>query len=1000
MLQYKMYLSIIVILFFGISFLSAQDDPPAQRFGQVEGRITDRSTGENLVGANVMIEGTNLGAATDMQGRYRIPRVPAGTHTLVISYLGYQQEREEIEVIGGEVTQVNTSLAFHFVEGEMVTITGQVEGQMRAINEQLRSRRMVNVVDSERIRELPDESAATALSRLPGISLMEGDKIVIRGMQARMNQVMVNGVQLPSTDFDDRSTNLGFISSNMLDGIEVTKSLTPDMDASAVGGTVNLRLRQAPSGFNFDMMTQGMYNTQDRTLPGENYQLWGSVSNRYFDDKLGVFVQGNTRRFDGGNDIVGASFSRMGPGADLGYGNATYGMNEFRFEDEVNINTEYGGSILLDYDLPNGKLILQNTIAFIDVDYSRHQDILDLNNTSRLFRLTRDAHNVELLINALQGEHRIGSTTLDYGFSHSRSRQDTDIMYGQPGELFEWLNPSPDAPPFPSQVGNRRDLVPRDLYDIELNEDYWMGAQIRQHAGTTEEDFSERLITMQANLTVPLHLSSDINVEMKTGGRMNINRRENDVERYFARVVEPGNNRGAADWMESVGIDPNQRLRFLDFMDRDYDRGEYFFRGRRPFTHPVNVDYMDRYLLLARDEWLPDGVHYADSHRRDFKGTETLTAGYIMGDFNIGNRLSVLTGVRYEHYNLDFEAAFVYQTHFDGDAAILDTLNTVDRSVDHLFPNIQIRYDATDWMIFRLAYTQTISRPNYTAMLPNIHQNHPVSQGQAGNPYLNPAISQNYDFSVSFHSNKLGLFTAGAFYKRIEDIFFQTERLYSTLPEEVGYPDRETFEELGLTPLPRGARITTYLNNPHPAYVHGFEFDWQTTFWYLPRPLDTFILNINYTRAYSEMDYQQFRFVDEWDPEQFRNITTEVDTIRNARLLHQGDDVLNIAVGADYRGFSGRISYRLQGDVITSVARRPEEDTFAENVYSLEFSLRQRLPIEGVSIFLSGVNITHAPTENFRYFRRDVTEGSARSNLTGTTYSPRRIEFGVRYSFR
>jgi TonB-dependent receptor len=163
--------------------------------------------------------------------------------------------------------------------GETVTVLAQARGQHEAINQQLSSSTITNIVSSEKIRELPDQSAAAAISRLPGISLMNGDQVVIRGIQAKLNTVLINGIQLPSTDMNDRSTNLGFISSNMLSGIEVIKALTPDLDANAIGGVVNLKLREAPSDLHFDVLTQGNYNSQNHTT--DNYKFWASISDRF-----------------------------------------------------------------------------------------------------------------------------------------------------------------------------------------------------------------------------------------------------------------------------------------------------------------------------------------------------------------------------------------------------------------------------------------------------------------------------------------------------------------------------------------------------------------------------------------------------------------------------------------------------------------------------------------------------------------------------------------------
>ncbi|MEJ2629382.1 MAG: carboxypeptidase-like regulatory domain-containing protein, partial [bacterium] len=347
-----------IVFIIGILFLNVQS---AYAASKITGFVYEKESGSPLPGANVFIQTDEqtLGSATDTKGKFTISNVPPGEYVLNVTYIGYQKASVNISVGPDETVEIDVEMTHETVKGETVVVTGQAAGQTAAINQQISANTIKNIVSSTRIQELPDESAAAALSRLPGLSLQEGDKVVIRGLEAKLNTVLVNGVALPSTDMEDRSTNLGFISSNMLEGIEVTKVLTPDMDANTIGGVVDLRIKEAPVGLHFDVLSQGMYNTQDRTT--DNYKLWTSISNRFLNDKLGVFLQGNADRQNRGIDQTSARY--VITDANINYGHAPYTMNGFNFIDEVNIITNYGGSLVLDYKLPAGKIVLQNTIA-------------------------------------------------------------------------------------------------------------------------------------------------------------------------------------------------------------------------------------------------------------------------------------------------------------------------------------------------------------------------------------------------------------------------------------------------------------------------------------------------------------------------------------------------------------------------------------------------------------------------------------------------------------
>jgi len=143
----------------------------------------------------------------------------------------------------------NFQLTGQAILGDEVIVTAQARGQNAAITQQLNSNTISNIVASDRIKELPDASAAESIGRLPGVSIDryngEATGIAIRGLAPKYNTVTVNGVTLPATDRENRSVDLSLISSNLLDGIEVKKANTPDMDADALGGTIDLRFKRS-----------------------------------------------------------------------------------------------------------------------------------------------------------------------------------------------------------------------------------------------------------------------------------------------------------------------------------------------------------------------------------------------------------------------------------------------------------------------------------------------------------------------------------------------------------------------------------------------------------------------------------------------------------------------------------------------------------------------------------------------------------------------------------
>ena len=994
------FLLIISLLILLPSFTSAQSGT-----GKIQGIISDSTSGESLFGANVYLKGTSLGAATNTDGKFIITNVDAGSYVLIVRYIGYKTKETSIEVVGGRTLEINISISPEVLEGQEVEITAQAQGQREAINQQLTSNTITNVVSSEKIRQLPDNDAATVLSRLPGLSLMNGDQIVVRGIQAKQNLIMMNGIQLPSTDINTRATNLGFISANMLSGIEVVKVLTPDMDANAIGGVVNLRLREAPTGFHFDLLSQGSLNHQDRTW--DNYRFWASASDRFIDDKLGVFLQGNADRSNAGNDRISAGYT--GYESWMPYGQAPYRMDNFTFSDQENIISTVGGSLILDYKLPKGSILLQNTVSQGIYNMATHNMQFDFGGNKINYYLNRDKNDKLLLINSLQTDYYFGDLKGELTLSHSYSDKSTDIRFGDPGDatFFEnGNNPAPFGYKADSSVVTYSSARPTLLYDaplkFKINPDYFKGVNIGGWAVLRSLAFKEHIYNAKLDFTLPVVFSQDFSSIFKVGGKFTRTTRVNDLDEWYKRTGDDDFYNGVRNFIPGKYLTNDSPLLFTDVQNKDYDRGKYFLDETYDFKYAFDIDKISKFYSEARSGWPTGGIHKAGTVRDDFDGAEIFSAGYLMGTFSIGSKFSLIAGGRYEHYNMKYTATNFYVTHpVDGNGILTDSLNTVDRNDDNFFPNAQLRYKFTDWCDLRLAYSQTISRPDYRAILPNTF----FSEGNgttAGNPKLKPLVSKNYDAYLSFYNNEIGLFTIGGFYKELNDVFFQTTIYFANLPYyNISFPDSAFWQAQQIKPPAGSERITTFLNNPHPAKIKGLEFDWQTNFWYLPAPLNALVLNINYTRVWSEMDYQQLRnnavpYVDSLTGRiRFRYVTT--DTIRTARLLNQGNDILNIAIGVDYKGFSGRISFNLQGNVITSVGARPEDDQFTRNIYKWDFTLKQQLPIEGLSISLSGINIFHNAVETYRKFRR-VINGPIFENQASTLYSPREFQLNLRYN--
>jgi TonB-dependent receptor len=980
--------------------------------GQIQGVITDSTTGDVLFGANIILKGTSLGAATDINGHYKILDVPSGNYTLVIRYIGYKSKEASI-TINGTSLEFNASLLSEAVQGETVVVTAQALGQKGAINQQLTSNTIINVVSAEKMRELPDDNAASALARLPGVSLMNGDQVVIRGVEAKLNQVLINGIQMPSTGMTDRATGLGFISSNMLAGIQVIKALTPDMDANAVGGVVNLKLREAPSGFHLDVLTQGNYNSQDRVT--DNYKFWLSLSDRFLDDKLGVFLQGNADRSDVGNQIASVGYNILGVG-NTSYGEAVYQMENATMEDQNDWYTNHGLSLILDYLLPNGKIVLQNMYAHNLTDARNYRNFLNFSGDAINYNMYRDKFGRDLYLSALQAENYFGNIKVEASLSHSYTNKYTRARYGDSGANYGFANESTLQEPWGEDASGNKILYASKLQTLDIYKSFEIfdninpvnadSAQISGWVTAKSEAFSQHLYNTAFDVSMPLTFSKEITSTFKAGGKYIRTTRTNDVESYFSGTSESDTYTTVAHFFPYKTLSQGNKLKLTDVMQYNYKRGKYFLEDeydfKNGFVYAINADIQDNWFEEAMKGWQPK-QKWNESWRDDFNGSEQFTAGYVMGTFDIFSKLTLITGLRYENYNMKYKANFVYEVHnVYGDAILVDNAkwDRVDRTDKNFFPNLQLKYKVNDWSDVRAAYTTGIARPDYLAILPKVFEafNGDIT---VGNPKCKPTYSNNLDLNVSFYNNEIGLFTLGGFYKKLNDVFYYTGIYYSNIAYyNVAIPDSATLANYKFKVPTKSNIIYCYLNNTNPGYIRGFEIDWQTNFWYLPGPLSSVVLSANYTKSWSEMDYRQMRNVTSKvkDPVTGKLINkyTTIDTIFTARLPHQAEDVVNIALGMDYKGLSARISFNMQGNVINGVGTRPETNEYTGNIYRWDFTIKQNLPVEGLSIALNGVNIFHNPIYTYRKFRKAV-DLPITENLIRIEYLPTIFQVNLRY---
>ncbi len=941
--------------------------------GQVtlQGIVVDSLTQEPLIGASVFLMGTSYGSATNLNGEYKIPNIPDGHYRLRISYIGYLTKTMSIQLSGTKTIELFVQMETGKIEGKTIVVTAQAQGQIAAIQQQLTSDKIVNVVSEKRIQELPDFNAAQAISRLPGISTLsssgEANKIVIRGLAPQFNQVTIGGVSLASTGsaqigvasqggtagniYNDRSVDLSMISPYMLKNIAVYKSLTPDLNADAIGGVVNMELREAPSELHTDLLWQSGYTAKSKTY--SNFRAVGSISKRFFDDLLGIYALGNIESYDRNADNMNASYfvtdsKHIGSNGYLPVRVSTVTLNR-----HVETRKRYGVNLILDYRLPSGSIKSVNMYSRLRSDYKDYNTGFNYQTNDLSFAFRGGVNDVDVALNSLNFTNDFGFMSADINIANSYSR-----------------NHLPAAPDF--QFTQTRGVGTSTVNTTPENLLYLIGFggpsnTFLSSLGLYSSDYKENNQSYKANFKFPYNLGDMFTGYFKTGGEFDYRQHNNAQNTPYASVGGTStiqtamNNSILQQWPNIVfnaGLNrfPATSLGSLEsagFLDNKF--------GPVLWTPNVGLLTDITNFLSANPSFSADSATAVQPGgwfnglfqklANTYKYIERYYAFYAMSEINYEN-LMIVGGVRYEKVNSLYEA-WNLKDGRDTKTQQAFLVTTYPKN-EFWLPMVQARYKVTDWFDIRYSYTQTLARPDYHQLSPHFTIGYSRNSVVAGNPNLKPAQAYNHDVNFTFHTNELGLFSIGGFYKTIKNFTYGTSyALYNNAPE--GFHVINDYVIAGTAPL-SGATLYTYVNSPYLAYVKGVEIDFQTRLWYLPSPLDGIVLGINYTHIKSQATYPWLDSRTTFIPPR-STVTSVFDSTRTGRLVWQPDDILNTYIGYDYKGFSTRVSFIFQGNSVSGVGNFTEQDGFTRDYFRMDASVRQVLPWYSIELYLDINNL-------------------------------------------
>jgi len=934
----------------------------AQSSGHLQGKVVDKVTNETLPGASVFLEGTSLGSNTDAEGSYRISNIPAGKHKLVVSYIGYKKEVIPFEIIAGKTKVLDIGLNPAILQGNEVVITGQLQGQAQAINQQLSSDQIVNVVSEQKIKELPDANAAESVGRLPGVAVQrdggEASKLMIRGLDPKFTNVTLNGIQIPATSADSRDVDLSLISQSTLSGIELYKALTPDQDADAIAGVVNLVTGQAKPGQNIQLNLFGIYSGM--TNSAAQYKVSGSYSNRFFDDFLGVQAGANAEKRDRNREVHTDNWSIPA--------NLDYKINSLVVEYDQETRKRYGGNLNLDINTPDGGSIKLTNL------YSK--------TTRKFFSSTRDYttgdpvsytgqaidYKVYTINNSLTGENHVDALKIDWALSHAYTNN--DMPFNHLMQFNENI----------TTTSGMKTITDPSI--LKLSGKYLIPYAFNNFGAATPykgvfdwETNSERNYDAKVDFEYPIRISDEFSGTAKAGYKFRSkNREKTGGERMASYLIRSSFN---------YYKDANGNIIPKDWANSDWPTGyhglltDFLSGGPNYPTRTIDNDYLlnpviDEDLIRNWYDFSKDGTDITGKNKEyynnligqqgNYKVLEDVQGAYGMVKMNAGQYITIIAGVRFEHEHDEYTGKYAPRMlgEFEQQSGtIYDT--TTKYNQDFWLPNLHIKYKPLEWLAFRLAFSKSISRPDYSMRLPKLYIDNQAHEIYSGNPDLKPAVSLNYDASMELFANQYGLFTVSGFRKNIDNIFYWLNDIMIMSDAQA--------RSLGL-PVDKYGPFNQYsLQKPvntSGTKVWGYELDLQTHLGFLPGALSNIVFNANYSKIWSRTKYPRFKLVQSSDfppkPPQALFYESEKE------LSGQTDYTGNIGLGYDYKGFSGRLSVYFQGPYLSSISNIETGDIYQKAFSRLDLSLKQEIT-QMVSVFVNINNLTNTLEGSYNSYK-------------------------------
>ena len=839
----------IVLMLLSLALVSSPAVAQSAK-GLIAGRVVD-TQGAAVLGAQITLAPIGITVVSNDHGAFRLPEVAAGKYTLTVSYVGFAPQATDVDLAAGQSLDLTLALRVASSSEEIMVTAERPHGEAEAINETRSADNLLQVMPSEVITSLPNANVADAIGRFPSVTLYriegEGVYIQVRGTEPRLTNVTVDGITIPAPEPSVRTVRLDVIPSDMVDAVEMNKTLQANMDGDGIGGSVNLRTKEAGNQPTVSLYSNGGYTN---IMNGRDSYAFGGTAGKRFgaDKKFGIL--GNAVY-----DYNGRGIDNIQPALDplSTLGTPFYDSNtirEYRY-----YRTRYGFDGSADYRVDN------NTTIYAHGFYSDLKDWGDkwyyspvstaisgtaanpvlpnpaTKSSSPKFYTSSKRPNASVGTLILGGRTVHNDSLFLYQISASRSYEIDSA--GNPKADFSWVGPTMYC-----------NYVPSAQTD-----------QYHPHFGTCDTTNQSPLLNAAnwqfKDITISKGLDAQLNLAAQTSYAKSYT--ANGHFGTFEGGFKFSNGHKSSDSTENVydtfGSTAPLMTQLVDgFNNTDYFGGNYF--GGQ-YGQVSNFISAQNYTMANYQGNLDAYKTAGDTYPNLFHYVERITSGYLMNTIDFG-KLHVQTGLRIEGtqmmtfgYNLTFlgksstsmpQCSSTVTANCYSFAGVNNNPSYVD-----LLPSVQARYALTPNSALRAVVSRGVARPDPYQLVPYITEDSTASPVSVsiGNPSLRPEHANNYDLLYENYLRPLGLVQAGFFFKQLSAPQIQTSipggLNLSSFP--AGYFPASVQSVLAQYP---GDAISQMTNGQN-AYIYGLELSYQQHLSFLPGVLHGLGVSANYS---------------------------------------------------------------------------------------------------------------------------------------------------------